>query len=349
MSGNLCQAEAIYSRITKKKIFAIVILLLLFVLLFFSSLTVGTSGIDLKVLLSTLFGQGQNVITNIIILNVRLPIALMAVLVGSALAVGGCAMQTILKNPMASPYTLGIASAAAFGAALGIVLDINIVYVPKTLLITANSFIMALFASTLIYVFASNGAVGKNLIILFGIALNFVFGALTMFLQYIADESKLQSLIFWSFGSLLRASEEKLGFMLIILSICFYFLYKKAWLLTALTFNDQKAISLGVDVYKVRRLVIIMVSLITATAVCFVGTIGFVGLIAPHLARSMVGDDNRFLLPTAALLGAVILSAASILSRLIVPGTVLPIGLITSLIGIPFFMLLIFKNRKGRI
>jgi len=183
---------------------------------------------------------------------------------------------------------------------------------------------------------------GRGSIILFGIALNFIFNSLTMFLQYIADENKLQSLVFWTFGSLAKASWDKALLLAIVVLAALAFLYRRAWQLTALVLDDARALSLGVNVPRLRRQVIILISLLTATTVSFVGTIGFLGLAAPHLARGLVGEDHRYLLPASALFGAFLLSVASLLSKLLIPGTLLPIGLITSILGIPFFMLLIF-------
>lgn len=347
MEQALQSAETIYNRITRRKVLLMFVLVMGIVVCFAANLLIGSSDITLPVLWATLTVNPPDPAVAIVIWKIRLPIALMAVVVGAALAVGGCEMQTILRNPMASPYTLGISAAAAFGAAAGIVLDLNVAFVPASLLVTANSFLFAMLAAVLIYSFSTRRGIGKNIIILFGIALNFIFNALTMFLQYVADEDKLQSLVFWTFGSLLKASWDKLTITAVVFTGCFCLFAKQAWQLTALTLSDHKAASLGVDVRKVRRLVIITVSLLTATAVCFVGTIGFIGLVAPHIARGIAGEDQRYLLPVSALLGAFLLSAAVIASKLIIPGTVLPVGLITSLIGIPFFIVLIFNSRKG--
>ncbi len=347
MDHTLRAAETTYERITKKKLHLLAAAILANAVCFAGNLLTGSSGLTLAALWATLAGSPPDPAAAIVIWQIRLPMALMALAVGAALAVGGCAMQTVLRNPMASPYTLGIASAAAFGAAAGIVLDLDIAAVPANLLVTANSFLTAMLATVLLYLFSARRGAGKDIIILFGIALNFIFNAMTMFLQYAADESKLQSLVFWTFGSLLRASWDKLAITAAVFVLCFFLLYTRAWQLTALSLSDAKAASLGVDVKRLRRVVMLTVSLVTATAVCFVGTIGFIGLVAPHLARSVVGADQRYLLPLAALLGALLLSAALIASKLIIPGTVLPVGLITSLIGIPFFMALIFSRRKG--
>ena len=339
------KAVFIYRQIVRKKIVALTALIAGTLLCFFLNVVIGSTTISLSAVLSALAGD-ENTTLHTVIWDIRLPMACMAILAGAGFSICGCEMQTILGNPMASPYTLGISAAAAFGAAAGIILDINILGIPSNLLVTANSFLFALAASFLIYRFSAWHQSKRHIIILFGIALNFIFNAFTMFLQYIADENKLQSLIFWSFGSLSKSTWEKTVILAIVFLFTIFFLLHHSWKLTALTLNDQKALSLGVDVYQLRCHVIILVSLLTATAVCFVGTIGFLGLVAPHLARGLTGEDQRFLLPVSALFGAFILSVASMLSKILISGALLPVGLITSFIGIPFFIILIFSQGR---
>ena len=328
--------QRIYQAITRKKSLVVVLLLMGTAVGFFLNLIAGSSDVGLWEAVVVLTGGSVDPTTDTVIRSIRLPMAAMAVLAGAAFAVGGCEMQTILGNPMASPYTLGISAAA------GIVLQVNTEFLPPNLLVTVNAFGFALLAAFLIYRFAAWQQSSRNTIILFGIALNFIFNSLTMFLQYIADENKLQSLVFWTFGSLAKASWDKAIFLSVITLLTLAFLYRRAWQLTALVLQDARALSLGVNIPRLRRQVVILISLLTATTVAFVGTIGFLGLAAPHLARGLVGEDHRYLLPASALFGAVLLSAASLLSKMLIPGTLLPIGLITSFLGIPFFLLLIF-------
>ncbi|MGP1365997.1 MAG: FecCD family ABC transporter permease [Schwartzia sp. (in: firmicutes)] len=341
-SGHDTDGQKVYQAITQKKVLVVLLLLLGTAAGFVLNLIAGSSDIGLREAAVVLTGGSVDPTTDTVIRSIRLPMAVMAVLAGVAFAVGGCEMQTILGNPMASPYTLGISAAAAFGAAAGIVLQVNIDLLPPNLVVTANAFGFSLVAAFLIYRFAAWRASSRNTIILFGIALNFIFNSLTMFLQYIADENKLQSLVFWTFGSLAKASWDKALLLFAITLLTLVFLYRRAWQLTALVLQDARALSLGVNVPRLRRQVVILISLLTATTVSFVGTIGFLGLAAPHLARGLVGEDHRYLLPASALFGAFLLSMASLLSKVLIPGTLLPIGLITSLLGIPFFMLLIF-------
>ena len=317
------------------------------ILLIILNISIGSSSIAIPEVLQVLLtgeGDGHN---PMIVMDIRLPMALMAVVVGACLGIGGCEIQTILRNPIASPYTLGISAAASFGAAMGLILNASVLNVPETLAVTVNAFLFALLVAAMIYLFSLQRHVGKTAIILFGVALNFLFTSLTMILQYIADENQLQSLIFWTFGSLLKTTWNKFYIVLAVLAVCFVVLMKNAWKLTAMTLDDTKARSIGVDTAKVRRIVIFITSLLSAVAVSFVGTIGFVGLIAPHIARQLVGEDQRFFMPLSALTGAFIMSFAFVLSKLVIKGVILPIGLVTSIIGIPFFIAIIFSKMRS--
>jgi iron complex transport system permease protein len=337
----------LYNNLIKKRIILIAVILIGLVFLLIMNISIGSSSITIREILRVLFtgeGAGHN---PMIIMDIRLPMALMAVVVGAALGIGGCEIQTILRNPIASPFTLGISAAASFGAAMGLILNASLFHVPDTLAVTVNAFAFSLLVAVAIYTFSRQKHIGKTAIILFGIALNFLFNALTMILQYIADEDELQSLIFWTFGSLLKTTWSKFFIVFIVLAVCFLIMFKDAWKLTAMTLDDTKAKSLGVDVAKVRRKVIFVTSLLSAVAVCFVGTIGFVGLIAPHIARQLVGEDQRFFMPLSALTGAFIMSFAFVISKIIIKGVILPIGLVTVVIGIPFFITIIFSKMRS--
>ena len=340
----LAKERLFYSKIIKRRTIIIMVLLSLALILFLLNISIGSSNISLHEILKAIIlgeGKGHNVM---IIRNIRVPMSLMALAVGACLGVGGCEIQTILRNPIASPYTLGITNAATFGAALGLILDTNILNVPEAIMITGNAFIFALLASVSIYLFSLKRGAGKNTIVLFGIALNFLFNALTMILQYISDDEDLKSLVFWNMGSMLKTNWTKFLIVLSVLLFAFIILYKNTWKLTAMTLDDTKAQSLGVDTHKIRRMVILLTSLVTAFAVSFVGSIGFVGLIAPHIARQLVGEDQRFFLPISAIIGAIVVSFAFVVSKLIIPGVILPIGLVTAIVGIPVFLTMIFRK-----
>ncbi len=283
---------------------------------------------------------------HVIIWQLRLPIALMAVAVGAMLGVAGAEMQTILNNPLADPFTLGLSSAASFGAALAIVLGWSIVPGVGGLLVTMNSFVLAMLTSCFLFLFTRLRGVSPEAMILVGIAMLFTFNALLAFLQYGASETQLAQLIFWQLGSLARASWLKVGVCVVCLLVVLPYFMSRSWALTALRMGEEKAAALGVNVSLLRISVLAGVSLLSAVAVSFVGAIAFVGLVGPHIARMIVGEDQRGFLPLSALCGALIMSGTSIASKAITPGVVYPIGMITSLIGIPFFILLILSQRK---
>ncbi|KYM38527.1 iron ABC transporter permease [Fusobacterium necrophorum subsp. funduliforme] len=341
------QGSQIYRKMIRKRMRILFFLFLILLFLILLNVSVGSSHITILEILEIIFrneGRGNHVM---IVKQVRMPMALMAVVVGVSLGIGGCEIQSILRNPIASPYTLGITSAASFGAAMGLLLNSNVFFLPDTLAVTGNAFFFTVLVSLGIYVFSFQKRINKTAIILFGIALNFLFSSLTMILQYIAEEDKLQSLIFWTFGSLLKTTWNKFYFVFWVLLFTSIVLYRNAWKLTAMTLDDNKARSIGVPVQQLRRRTILIVSLLSAVSVSFVGTIGFVGLVAPHISRQFVGEDQRFFMPLSALLGAVILSCSFLLSKLIIPGVILPIGLVTSVIGIPFFIAIIFGKMRS--
>lgn len=307
----------------------------------------GPSGLPLLDVLATLFAPASaDVARRAIVWDIRLPMALMAAVVGASLAVAGAEMQTILNNPLASPFTLGISAAAGFGAALALVLGVSLVPVAGIFMIAGNAFVCAMLASLLIYACSLMRGVSAETMVLLGIALVFLFNALLALLQYVASEQALQQVVFWTLGSLSRADWPKVGLTALVLGAVVPFFARAAWQLTALRLGDERARSLGIDVRRLRLTVLLGVSLLAATPVAFVGTIGFVGLVGPHVARMLVGEDQRYFLPTSAVAGALLLSLTSIVSKSVIPGVLVPIGIITSLIGVPFFMSMIFARRR---
>ncbi|HGN0720823.1 TPA: FecCD family ABC transporter permease [Proteus mirabilis] len=311
--------------------------------------TLGPSGLSLTELWNTLISpETADAGTRVIVWDIRLPYSLMAVVVGMSLGLAGAEMQTILNNPLASPFTLGVSSAAAFGAALAIVLGIGIPGVPAQWFISVNAFIFALLATLLLDFISRWMRVSTSGIILFGIALVFTFNAAVSIMQFIANEDTLQGLVFWTMGSLNRASWNKLYILLVVLVIIFPLSLMNAWKLTALRLGEDRAMSFGINVRRLRLTTLLRISIISALAVAFVGPIGFIGLVAPHIARMTFGEDHRFYLPASALIGALVLSIASLVSKNLLSGVIIPVGIVTSLVGIPFFVSIILRHR-GRI
>ncbi len=342
------RAEELYSLITGRKYVLLFSLVTALVLIFLVDVSVGPAWLSITEILLAIFKPNSvDPTTHVIVWNLRLPIALMAVVVGASLAVAGAEMQTILDNPLASPYTLGVAAAAGFGAALALVLGVGIVPYAEQFIVPINAFFFALLTCLLIYSIAKKARLSAETMVLAGIAILFLFQSSLALLEYIASEVQLQAVVFWLFGSLLKTTWLKLGITAAVLVVAVSVLAKDAWKLTALRLGDEKAKSLGVNVDRLRLKVFIWVAILTGVAVCFVGTIGFVGLVGPHIARMLVGEDQRFFVPASALAGALLVSAASTVSKLVIPGIILPIGIVTAFIGIPFFVWLILRRRRG--
>ena len=279
-----------------------------------------------------------------ILWTIRMPVALMAVVVGAALAIAGAQMQTVLANPLASPFTLGISAAAGFGASLALAFGVAVVPALIEYALPLNALVLALATALLIHLFGLQRGATSESIVLLGIALVFSFNALLALVQYFASEQAVAGIVFWTMGSLTKATWPKLAITSAVLIAVLPLFVRQAWSLTALRLGEDKAASFGVNVRRIKLQSMALVAVLAAIPVAFVGTIGFIGLVGPHIARMMIGEDQRFFLPASALCGAALLSASSILSKTLLPGTVLPIGIITSIIGIPFFLLLILRR-----
>ncbi|ANF57491.1 FecCD family ABC transporter permease [Halotalea alkalilenta] len=281
----------------------------------------------------------------VVVWEIRLPIALMAVLVGAALAMAGAQMQTILANPLADPFTLGISSAASFGAALAIIIGLPSLLGAQPG-IAASAFAAAMIAAMAVWALSRLQGVSTQIMVLIGVAIMFFFHSALGLLQFIASSEALQQLVFWTLGSLSRADWSSVILLALAITITVPVFLHFGWRLTALRLGELQARAMGVEVVRLRLVIMICCALLTATSVAFVGTIGFIGLVAPHIARLLVGEDQRRLLPMSALTGAVLMSCSSSLAKLLVPGTLLPIGLITAMVGLPFFVSLVLRSRR---
>ncbi|MHC6223885.1 FecCD family ABC transporter permease [Pseudomonas sp. X10] len=336
-----------YRRLLRRRSLLVVALAAVLLASVLGDLASGASGMSLGRLLGGVFEPSALSATErVIIWNVRLPYALMAVLVGAALSLAGAEMQVILDNPLASPFTLGVSSAAALGASLAIAYPLGVAWLAPSVQVTLMAFIFACLSVLLLQAMARVRGAGVESLVLFGIALVFSCNALVSLLQLLATEDVLQQLVFWTLGSLARANWEKLAILALVLALLLPFSLRAAPAMTLLRMGEDRARSFGVDVRRLRFASLLRISLLSATAVAFVGTIGFIGLVGPHIARLLVGEDQRFLLPASALVGAVLLSLSSIASKLILPGVIVPVGIVTALVGVPVFVMLVF--RRGR-
>ena len=309
-------------------------------------LVTGPAGLPLSETLRALTGAEVARATQVIVWDVRLPVACMALLVGAALALAGAEMQTVLENPLAEPFTLGVSASAALGAAVAIVLGLTIPGLPPVWSVSGNAFLFALGALALLQLLGRIRGGGPEVLILFGVALNFTAAAFLSLVQFVASADALQQLVFWTMGSLASAQWPGVVLIGVVLAVAVPFSFRAAWKLTALRLGEDQARSFGVDVAALRRWTLLRVSLLAAAAVSMVGVIGFVGLAGPHIARMLVGENHRVFLPASLLTGALVMSLASTLSKTLVPGVLLPVGLVTSLIGLPIFFALILRGRR---
>ncbi len=340
-------ASSGYRRLARHRLYLVLGAALLVLVACLADLMTGPARLTIKEVLGALFDpSGASPLNKTVVWTFRLPIALFAVAIGAALGLAGAEMQTILDNPLASPYTLGISAAAGFGAALAIVVGGAAIPIVGFMGIPAGAFIFALLSSLAIWGLGRIKRGATDPIILCGVALLFLFNSALAFLQYVASEDQLQAIVFWMFGSLQGVTWKKLAILACVLLAALPIFAAQAWKLTALRFGDERARSMGINVQRLRLQALLLTSLLTATAVCFAGAIGFIGLVAPHLARIMVGEDQRYFMPLSVLTGALLLSAASIASKLIIPGAVFPIGIATSFIGVPFFVAMVLGKKR---
>ncbi|HWU65061.1 MAG TPA: iron ABC transporter permease [Ensifer sp.] len=317
-------------------------------------LAVGSGTLTFREVLDAIFAPGTADPTSVVVVwQMRAPMTVIAAIAGISLALAGSLMQTVLNNPLAEPFTLGISSAAGFGAAIAIVFQTSVLgaasWLPPELFVAANAFFFSLLTVALVTILAGQAGLGVETVTLIGIAIHFVFSALLAFAQYVADPNQLQSLVFWLLGSLLRATWTKVEINGVILAVVLPLLLLQAWSLTALRAFGEQAVVLGVRVERLRLASMVAAALLAGAATATIGIIGFIGLVAPHIARLLVGEDQRFCLPLTAASGALILTLASLASKLILPGAVLPIGMVTSLLGVPFFLgQILYRKRRVR-
>lgn len=285
-----------------------------------------------------------------IITHIRLPRVLAAILAGALLGLSAAIMQGGLKNPLASPFTLGISQSAAFGAAFSIIiLDIysHESFFSPTYQIALCAFISSLICMSIIIILSKVSSLPPSSMLLAGVGLGSLFHALTMFLQYFADDLEVSATLFWTFGELGKANWEVLEIMgIVFIPIYFYFI-SSHWKMDALSFGDDSAKSRGVNVDRFRLVSLFLASLLSAVAVSFLGIIGFVGLAAPHIVKLVLGNSHLNVLIFSPLVGAILLLSADFISKVIVPPLVLPIGILTSFMGVPLFLYLLLKGSKN--
>lgn len=336
-----------YKKHSYRRIIFILIGLLICAVSFITDVIVGPASLTLRdVWLAVMQASEVSKNADVIIWSIRLPTAVMALLVGASLGIAGAGMQTILDNPLSSPYTLGISAGAGFGASLVVVIGLSSLEFLGEFMVPFGVFVFAGLTSFFIYSINKIKNFSSETMILAGIGMMFLFQALQSLMQYMATPEALQNIVFWTMGSLTKANWLSISIVLVALLVMLPLMMRESWRLTALKLGDEKASGLGVNVEHLRVKIFLFISIITAVAVSFVGTIGFIGIVGPHIARMLVGEDQRYFLPLSAVCGMVILSLASIASKMLIPGAMFPIGIVTAIIGVPFFFSLVL-TRKG--
>jgi iron complex transport system permease protein len=283
--------------------------------------------------------------TEQIVLQVYAPRVLMATFVGAILAIAGCLIQTIMKNPLATPYTLGVSGSAAFGASLSIIMGVSAAV--GTLGTITNAFLFSLVPAGVILITSARRNVMPSTLILVGISISYIFAAATTIMQYFGAADAVKSALFWSVGDLNSASLWQVPYVLVMLIAV---LAASAWLvkdINIMRMGDDTALSLGVNVKNVRIASILIACFSTAVVVSFTGAIGFVCLLAPHISRMLVGSDLKYLFPASAIMGALLLSSADVIAKDLINPVMLPVGAITALIGGPLLIYLLLTKKDA--
>ncbi|MGH2330743.1 FecCD family ABC transporter permease [Thermoanaerobacter mathranii] len=341
-----------YNKYIKRKVFIILLTVLLTLAISIYAINAGSAGLSVYDVMKTILGKGEERF-QIIVWNIRMPRILSAIVAGIGLSVAGCVTQSILRNSLASPFTLGISQGAAFGAAVAIIVfgagsttNPDSVIVNNPYLVVFFAFLGSMASTIVVLMLAKSFRVTPEAMVLAGVALGSLFSAVTMILQYFADDVRVASVVFWTFGDIGRVSWKDLGIMSVVVGISLIYFMFNRWNYNALDSGEETAKGLGVDVEKVRLLGMFVSSLIAAVITSFVGIIGFIGLVAPHIMRRLIGGDHRFLIPASSVMGGLILLASDTLGRTIISPIVLPVGAITSFLGAPVFLYVLSRGYK---
>lgn len=338
-----------YDKKVRIKLLFIPISIIVMLMLITVFTAVGSVNVSPKEIINAIKNTIDNNSANMeqkVIVFLRLPRIVLSVLAGMGLAVAGTIMQGITKNPMASPFTIGISSAAACGASIAMIFGISL-FSNSNLGIISNAFIFAILCAVFVYSISIKLGMKPEAIILSGIAINYLFSAITSTIHFYADDHQLAAVVQWTFGSMNGAKWAHVLVVgsILIISLCVFM--KHSWVLNAMVSGgDEMAKALGINPDKSRTIVGVFSVLLTASIVSFTGVIGFVGLVAPHIARLVVGGDHRFLIPYSAIFGGILLLVSDTLGRTLLTPVNIPVGIVVSYLGVPLFIHLIIQNRK---
>lgn len=317
------------------------------------NITIGAFSISIFELVEALLNPNENQIYYQVITDIRVPRIALGVLVGIAFGISGAMMQTLFKNPLADPGLIGVSAGASAGVVIFMLLAKFLPEVFYTgflsyLSLPFSAFLGAVITIFVIYKLASvYNKVAVTVMLLAGIAINAMLGALVGLFTYVSTEEELKSFTFWTMGSLADGDLKVILTLVPIVLITYIFAHKKKVELNLMLLGEDEARNSGVNAERLKKMIIFFVSLSIGASVAFCGIIGFIGLIVPHIARQLVGSNHKFFIPLSAILGAFVLLWADSLARTIVAPAELPIGIITAILGAPFFLWLLMKNRKN--
>lgn len=336
-----------YLKIERKKYGFILGLLIITVLAALLFMTASTEMYisDIPDMMYRLWNDGNLSAEEKIILYMRMPMVLMAVIAGMGLSISGAVMQSVTHNDLVSPFTLGISAAAAFGASVCIISGNSFLH--TTIGMIAGAFISAGICILLVYTISIKIGESASAVVLIGIAMNYLFSAMSAVIQFFAQEYKLGEIVQWTFGTLAKATWTTVTISLVLFAIIFAIFIHKSLSLDAMALNDDDLVlSLGIDPKYIRRIVGFFAVLLTAAIISFTGVIGFVGLIAPHIARSVVGIEHRVFLPMTALVGALLLLFSDFIGRTLLYPVSVPVGIVVSFVGVPIFIHLVMAMKR---
>lgn len=328
------------------------IFLILLIISIFLNITIGAFSISISEVITALLNPSENQINYQVVADIRVPRVALGILVGVAFGISGAMLQTLFKNPLADPGLIGVSAGASAGVVIFMLLgkflpDLLYDGVFSYLSLPFAAFLGALITIFVIYKLATvYNKVAVTVMLLAGIAINAMLGALVGLFTYVSTEEELKSFTFWTMGSLAEGDLKIILTLLPIILITYIFAHKKKVELNLMLLGEDEARNSGVNAERLKKLIILFVSLSIGASVAFCGIIGFIGLVVPHIARLLVGSNHKFFIPLSAILGAFVLLWADSLARTIVAPAELPIGIITAILGAPFFLWLLMKNRQ---
>jgi iron complex transport system permease protein len=355
MHFNDGQVPEDYSRYIGRKLGFVLLVSLAMLTSMVIAVSLGSAEVPIMAVIKSFFGGSGSARFDIIVWNIRLPQAAAAIVAGAGLAVSGATMQSILRNPLGSPFTLGISHAAAFGAAFSVMIlgsgimastNVGAVNITNPYVTTLSAFVFSLAAAGVIMAVSRIRGATPEVMILTGVALGALFTAGTMLLQYFADDVQLAAMVFWTFGDTARASWSELGLIAAVTLVSSVYFMANSWNYNAIDAGDETARGLGVHVQRTRLLGMLVATLLTAVIISFLGIIGFVGLVVPHMVRRCIGSDLRFLLPASIVTGGLLLLVSDTAARLMLAPQVLPVSILTAFMGAPVFIALIIRGAR---